>query len=148
MLPVICVDFDGVIASWHQGTFYEPGPPIPGSKEFLEKLSEIGRVVICTCRTNSELYDDEPVAELRQKLESWFLKWEMMEFVDDIYTSQGKPYAACYIDDKAIPCDPEDVNIDEFSRAVECARVMCSNGKAHPQKGATPLALMAAGDAP
>ena len=127
-LPNICVDFDGVIASWEHGTFYTPGPPIEGAKEFLEELSKIGRVIIWTCRTNSDLYDGDPVDILAGKIWKWLDIWGMKSFVASVYVGDGKPICAAYIDDRAIPCVPESGSPDVgYTATVERARILCES---------------------
>lgn len=122
MLPVICVDFDGVLASWDQGTFDEPGPPIEGAQEFVRSLSHIGRVVVHTCRTNPELYPDDTPQSLVAAIWAW-LHRHGFKAVSEVYAGPGKPLAQCYIDDRAIWCSPERDH-DAFEMATQLAALM------------------------
>ena len=132
--PVICVDFDGVIASWYQGTFYRPGPPIRGAAEFLESLSKIGRVIIHTCRTTQSLYDDQPVSDMVDAIWDWLANHGMRDCVSEVYAGQGKPFASCYIDDKAVPCTPETHSEAYRSALHETVRLCSDTRKAHVNK--------------
>ena len=135
-LPIISCDLDGVLASWDHGTFDTIGPPIPGAKEFLRELSKVGRVVLCTCRMNSKLYDSKPIARLRAVIRDWLKKHDMQQYISDIYTEQVKMWAACYIDDKAIHCDPEqDDDYFAFRETLCKVKAMCKNGKQCVNKG-------------
>ena len=136
--PIICVDFDGVIASWDQGTFWQPGPPIPGAEEFLKQLATIGEVIIWTCRTNSKMYDGTHVAVLRDRIWWYLIQWGLTKHVDSVYVGDGKPYATCYIDDKAIYCDPERIGKGAFTLALGAVEALCHSNKAHCQKGTEP----------
>jgi len=71
MNPVICVDLDGVLASWQHGSFDTIGPPIPGAVEFTRRLSEIGDVVIYTCRCTESLYSPAKAHELACDVRGW-----------------------------------------------------------------------------
>ncbi|HUW10157.1 MAG TPA: hypothetical protein VM537_10535 [Anaerolineae bacterium] len=128
--PSVCVDFDGVIASWNLGSFHTPGPPIPGSREFLEELSRFARIVIWTCRTNAPLYDGQPVEELVGGVQGWLDLWGLSQYVSEIYAGGSKPFVACYIDDKAIHCEPEIRSHHcGYTATLVKARAMCANGK-------------------
>lgn len=133
-LPVIAVDFDGLIASWHSGTFSKIGLPIDGAREFLAELSTFSLPVIHTCRVNSKLYDGEPAEDLCLKVWRWLCTYGLDKYVHEVYAGQGKPFAACYIDDKGVHCDPEN-DPNAFATALSIARAMCCNGKQHCSKG-------------
>jgi hypothetical protein len=136
--PTVVVDLDGVIASWPRGSFYRPGPPVPGVEEFLKELAGFARVVIYTCRTNSELYDRAPVHELLAPIWQWLKTNRLDRYVAAVHIGQGKPFAACYIDDKAIHCEPESgLPESNFQATLHHARAMCQNGKEHPNRDAT-----------
>lgn len=105
MKPVICIDLDGVLASWGQGTFHEIGPPIIGAVDFTRALSDIGDVVIYTCRCTEELYRPEKAHLLANRVREWLDRHGFC--YADVWVGQGKPIAHVYIDDRAIGCRPE-----------------------------------------
>ena len=131
-LPVGCVDFDGVLASWEEGSFAEPGPPIRGAQAFVEELASFSRVIIWTCRTTEARYDESHGA-LQLKIWGWLVRWGFSG-VSEVYAGQGKPYAAFYIDDKGVHCDPEH-DTQAFATSLKIARAMCNNGKQHINNG-------------
>lgn len=98
--PRICVDFDNVIAYHSIGMGpYKFGKPIPGAKEFLDKLKEKGYVVIYSARVHvdSSLADD-----IKEYMDLHKLHY------DEIYNGIGKSEAVAYIDDRAIECNPSE----------------------------------------
>ena len=95
--PTICIDVDGVIADYSKG-FKGPkviGDPLPGAKEFLEKLRAAGwKIIIHTTRATDVM--QEYMA--RNGL-----------YYDEINDNSslrgenpGKPIAAVYLDDRGI----------------------------------------------
>lgn len=127
--PKVCVDFDGVLASWDHGTFTTPGPPIEGSREFVADLAKFATVIIYTCRTNSELYDDVPALDLAKKIHGWLNIWGFGKSVAEVYVGPGKPIASAYIDDRAVPCTPESYHY-AYAVALAQAQALCEG---HPQ---------------
>ena len=112
----ICVDLDGVLASWDHGTFGTIGPPIPGAAEFSHRLGEMGQVVIYTCRCTEELYRPLRAHLLANAVRDWLTEHGF--HFDHIWIGQGKPVADVYIDDRAVSCRPEHDPL-AFAR-VEC----------------------------
>lgn len=105
MKPTVCVDLDGVLASWDHGTFHEIGPPICGAVEFTHRLSELADIVIYTCRCTEELYPPQKAHLLANEIRRWL---DLHNFMyASIWTGQGKPIANAYIDDRAVTCRPE-----------------------------------------
>ena len=101
MRKIIAVDLDNTLA--HYGKDYAIGDPIEGAKEFLEKLSDLGEIVIHTCRCSKEVTGQNP--ELASNMvRKWLDKHEMK--YDHIYTGQGKVHAHAYVDDRAVSCRP------------------------------------------
>lgn len=127
--PSVCVDFDGVIASWEHGTFHKPGPPIEGSREFLADLAKFATVIVYTCRTNSDLYDGVPASVLAEKIVNWLDIWGFSKSVAEVYVGPGKPLASAYIDDRAVVCTPERY-VHAYAVALTQAQALCEG---HPQ---------------
>jgi len=97
----LAIDFDGVIhkssLGFHDGTVYDP--PIEGSYEALEKLSQEYTLVIYSCKANPK----RPLIEGKTGKEliwEWLTKHNMDQYIEKV--SFEKPNAVCYIDDKAI----------------------------------------------
>ena len=87
----IAVDFDGVVHKYSKGfqgldNVYDP--PMPGAKEALQELKDLGyRLIIVSSR---------PVEPIRK----WLASEGMLEFFDDV--TNTKHPARFYIDDHAI----------------------------------------------
>lgn len=82
----ICIDFDGVLNTY--GGWKGPGElyePLPGAKEFLEKLSEYFQVIIFTTREKSSV-------------ELWMMEHNM--YFDKV--THQKIAAVAYVDDRAV----------------------------------------------
>lgn len=97
--PAVAVDLDGVIFEydgWRGPDHF--GDPLPGAKEFLQSLRDMGiRIIIHTARTNKTHGDpDEVAAAITNVL--WVADLEF----DEVWTGRGKPIALAYIDDRAI----------------------------------------------
>lgn len=99
-LPVVAIDFDGVIhddyLGFHDGTIY--GPPIEGALEAIKLLSVRFKIVIFTAKAKP----DRPLVEGKtgeELLWDWFNKHKFTQYITEI-TSE-KPRALIYIDDNA-----------------------------------------------
>lgn len=121
--PTVAIDLDGVLAAyegkWRGVDFI--GEPIPGAVAFTQEISKIADVVIWTTRTNpDENYEYIP-SELRQKVVNWL---NQNGFVyRAVYMGSGKPIAAAYVDDRAVPCQPEKVwPAGAFNEAIAMVR--------------------------
>jgi len=132
--PRICIDFDGVLASydgWKGLDFM--GAPIAGAVDFTRRLAAFADVVIFTSRCCVELHRDElkephrPASDLAPRLQHNIRYWlEKHGFTfHEIYIGQGKPAASAYIDDRAIHCSPQ-VQPDAFTRALANAKLLCA----------------------
>lgn len=88
---VICIDFDGVLASYdgYKGEDHY-GEPMKGAKEFLEKVKSAGLDFVIFTTRNSE------------KIKEWCKKHSFPEPKE--ITNQKIP-APVYIDDRAIKFD-------------------------------------------
>lgn len=106
----VAVDLDAVLAKYDGWRGVEHiGDPLPGAVEFTRALQALPcRVVIFTTRTNADPEisgRSESVDMLTQRVRLWL---DAHGFAyDDIYVGQGKPLAAAYIDDRAVPCLPQ-----------------------------------------
>ena len=99
-LPIIAIDFDGVIhddcLGFHDGTIY--GLPIEGSLEAIKLLSSRFKIVIFTAKAKP----DRPLVAGKtgqELLWDWFNKYKIAQYITEI-TSE-KPRALIYIDDNA-----------------------------------------------
>ena len=115
----ICVDIDGVLASWDNGwrgvRFF--GDVIDGAKYFLEELHKRDcEIIIYSCRGLEELNAPYKAPMLRNFIRDWLEANDLP--YDDIFVGQGKPIANYYVDDKGITCRPED-DPAAFNMALE-----------------------------
>lgn len=97
--PNLAIDLDGVIHSYHKGfhdgTIY--GHPVPGVREFLEKMKEKGfRIVVFTARVYAETSVQREI--LSEEVASWM---DLHRLPYDVITDR-KPPCCAYIDDRAI----------------------------------------------
>lgn len=110
----ICVDLDGVLArydGWHG--LREIGEPIPGAREFINALVYHYRVVIFTSRCSTSINpkpegfgSDEKYVEFLVSLVGMWLTDNGFSDVE-IWSGQGKPPAAAYVDDRSVVCRPQ-----------------------------------------
>jgi hypothetical protein len=90
----VCLDFDGVLHSYHsgwQGAEVIRDPPIHGTREAVARLRQHYRVVVYSARCCTP--------EGRGAVESWLRKHDIE--VDEV--CEHKPPALVYVDDRAIP---------------------------------------------
>lgn len=86
----IAIDFDGTIAV--DKPFPDVGEPMPGVKEALSKMKDLGyTILIYTCRSKTE----EGIELVREYLDKYEIPY------DSIFEGE-KPFARFYIDDRAI----------------------------------------------
>lgn len=111
-MPILCLDFDGVIHSYSsgwKGADVVSDPPVPGALEFIEKAIEKFEIHIFSSRSNQE----GGVATMQLWLEQQYLKRGKMEdcgdedrfdalIYDIIKWPTAKPPAMLTIDDRAI----------------------------------------------
>lgn len=92
--PTVVFDFDGVIHSYvsgWKGAENAPDPVVPGIKEAIDQLRELGyKIVVVSTRCASAA----GMGTVRK-----YLKDNCIE-VDDVMAE--KPPALCYVDDRAI----------------------------------------------
>ena len=100
----IAIDLDGTLAKYTGFKGIDViGNPMPGAREFVEKLSKKAKIVIHTCRISDggkEFCEDTPVQERVEIIKKW-LESHGIPF-DRIHTEEGKPYACAYVDDRAV----------------------------------------------
>jgi hypothetical protein len=105
--PTVAVDLDGVLAEYDgwKGVKHI-GDPIPGARQFIERLREHFRVVLFTTRTSTiNCREGVTLFDITSRLECWLSKHRIE--VDDIHTGPGKPLCAAIIDDRAVSCRPQ-----------------------------------------
>jgi hypothetical protein len=125
MRPTVCVDLDGVLASYSGWKGVQHiGEPLPGAVEFTRRLVEFARVVIYTtrCTEDMEGRDGLKAAELRQLVQDWLNRNNFA--YDEVWTGQGKPIYSCVVDDRAVCCRPMESE-QAFEKAVDKARWLC-----------------------
>ena len=87
--PIVCIDLDGVLNTfdeWRGADHFHD--PRPGSREFLERLNELGyRVVVFTTRWAPHVG-------------AWLTQHGLSVYVSEI--TDKKPPAIAFIDDRAI----------------------------------------------
>lgn len=106
--PTVCLDLDGVLAR-HSGFKGKDriGDPIDGSIAFTRRLHEHCKIVIFTGRIQS--------AQDGEQVEAW-LRRHRYAF-DEVHVGGHKPRAHAFIDDRAVPCRPQE-DLDAFSEAI------------------------------
>ncbi len=97
-IPILCLDFDGVIHSytsgWTDATTISD-PPVPGAFEFIQKALNHYRVAVFSSRSKTEAG--------RAAMRTWMAHWsERAVWVDKIEWPDHKPSATLLIDDRAI----------------------------------------------
>ncbi len=144
MKKTVCIDLDGVLADYSKGWqgIDHIGDPITGAVEFTKSLAEFALVVVFTTRCKAyptgtpgpsgapEPCRDNPEA-LAARVKEWLHRHGFA--YDEVYTGQGKPFAAAYVDDRAVVCRPQspfasqrdERDPDEFTQALRAARNMC-----------------------
>lgn len=108
--PTIVLDFDGVIHryshGWQGGDLYDGATD--GCRAALERLHELGRLVVCTARGGQEWVETK-VDTLRDP-DEWTAIWAWLKVhhLDDLIAevTSIKPMGAVYIDDRAIHYEP------------------------------------------
>lgn len=130
--PRVCVDLDGVLASYSGWEGPDViGPPLPGAREFAMSLAEFADIVVFTSRCSLDQGGEAPrqpvsPAKLRLRVIEWLEKFSFP--YADVYIGQGKPRAAAFIDDRAVPCRPQ-TDESAFPAALVHARSLLRRSK-------------------
>lgn len=129
--PRVCVDLDGVLAAYNGWEGPDViGPPLPGAHEFAMSLAEMADIVVFTSRCSPDKGGEAAPsrispAKLRLKVIEWLEKFDFP--YADVYTGQGKPRAAAFIDDRAVPCVPQQ-DTGAFNAALKRTRSLIRRG--------------------
>jgi hypothetical protein len=132
--PRVCLDLDGVLAQYDKWRGVDHiGDPIPGALEFTRELAKIAEIVIFTSRCAQDIAEGSRITpgQLRIHVIEWLEKHKFP--FTDVYTGQGKPRAAAFIDDRGVNCNPQ-INKDAFSTAIELTRVLVAKPHGLPKK--------------
>ena len=124
--PRVCLDLDGVLAKYDKWRGVDHiGDPLPGALEFAQDLAKIAEIVIFSSRCAQDVLEGSRITpgQLRIRVIEWLEKHKFP--YTDVYIGQGKPRAAAFIDDRAVPCSPQ-TNPDAFSDALESTRILLS----------------------
>lgn len=112
MVETVVFDFDGVIHSYTsgwQGPGVIPDPPVPGIKEALKILQDIGyRIIIISSRSRYP----EGVLAMTEYLEKHQIPYNEID--------SEKPPAVAYVDDRAVRFDG---NCDAMIKSIQCEQV-------------------------
>ena len=109
-MPILCVDFDGVIHSYTSPWIDEAtisDPPVPGALEWLMKVSRLFSVVIYSSRSKTEAG--------RKAMENWLTEQYLNADMEDepkVIFAREKPAAFLTIDDRAIQFDGDWSKLD------------------------------------
>jgi hypothetical protein len=127
--PRVCLDLDGVLAKYSGWEGLDKiGAPIPGALDFAWSLAEIADIVIFTTRCSLDTGGEAPATrlsprQLRIKIIEWLEKHKFP--YTDVYTGEGKPRAAAFIDDRAVYCSPQ-TDKNAFTKALDSTRAVLS----------------------
>jgi NLI interacting factor-like phosphatase len=122
MKKTVCVDLDGTLATYTTWKGVDHiGEPRPGVQEFMSSLREIAKVVIYTTRMNVEVNDGSirDKEEVENIIKNW-LKINGIEY-DGIYSGNGKPLCAAFVDDRAVSINTNP-NEDDYYIALKDVR--------------------------
>lgn len=137
----VCVDLDGVIAHYEgwKGVKHI-GDPLPGAREFLQRLIQNYDVVIHTTRTNPDINHQElqdysrenklgltPLQCARRIVALWLHKNEMP--YSSIWTGNGKPIAMTYINDRALGCTTNEPGYPVIERLLQARFLSINTGE-------------------
>jgi hypothetical protein len=125
--PRVALDLDGVLAEYDgwEG-IDEIGAPLPGAKEFAEKLAKVADIVIFTTRCSSQPGSRGAISPLtpgqaRIHVIDWLEKNKIP--YTDVYMGEGKPRVAAIVDDRAINCRPQE-DPDAFDETLTAVKQM------------------------
>ncbi len=122
--PRICVDLDGVLAARVEGSAI--GPPIDGAVEFTRNIASRAEIIIFTARfstRSAKPRSEKSTKELEARIKKW-LDAHGFSY-DSINTTQAKPIASAYVDDRAISCQPLKMGMQAFDTALNSIDALC-----------------------
>lgn len=137
---MIAVDLDGTLAKYDgwKGISHI-GDPFPGAREFMDKLCDRFHVVVYTTRTNyrvnkrpdtikNAISSKEWARGLKRKIEEWLLGNCIP--CHEVYDGNGKPMAAAFVDDRAVPCsgNPDEAEYGRMLTAATALALGVDNG--------------------
>ncbi len=131
--PRVCLDLDGVLAQYDKWKGIDHiGDPIPGALEFTKQLAKISEVVIFSSRCAQDVLEGSRITPgmLRIRVIEWLEKHKFP--FTDVYTGQGKPRAAAFIDDRAVVCNPQ-TDKDAFTTALGQTRLLVAKPHGLPK---------------
>ena len=117
--PRVCLDLDGVLAQYDKWRGVDHiGDPIPGALDFAKQLAKIAEITVFTSRCAQDVSEGSRITsgQLRIRVIEWLEKHNFP--FTDVYTGQGKPRAAAFIDDRAVVCSPQNDN-KAFEKALD-----------------------------
>ncbi len=120
--PRVCLDLDGVLAQYDKWRGVDHiGDPIPGALKFAKQMARIAEITIFTSRCAQDVLEGSRITpgQLRIRVIEWLEKHKFP--YTDVYTGQGKPRAAAFIDDRGVQCSPQ-TDEDAFANALELTR--------------------------
>jgi hypothetical protein len=120
----VCVDLDGVLATYKgwKGV-HDIGKPIKGAKAFLEWIKAMdAKIIIYTTRCSKHFNENRKINELKGFIEKW-LRAHKLPY-DEVYTGQGKPLAAAYVDDRGVSCTPQKNSASYHLAKIEIAGLL------------------------
>ena len=131
--PRVCLDLDGVLAQYDKWKGIDHiGDPIPGALEFTKHLAKIAEIVIFSSRCAQDVLEGLRITPgmLRIRVIEWLEKHKFP--FTDVYTGQGKPRAAAFIDDRAVVCSPQ-TDKDAFTTALGLTRLLVAKPHGLPK---------------
>ncbi len=132
--PRICVDLDGVLAQYDKWKGVDHiGEPVPGALEFAKQLAKMAEIVIFTSRCAHDVLEGSRITpgQLRIHVIEWLEKHKFP--YTDVYTGQGKPRAAAFIDDRAVTCSPQS-DSNAFANALAQTKSLVTKPHGLPVK--------------
>lgn len=106
MKKTTCVDLDGTLAKYDTWKGLDViGDPIEGAQDFVRDLLKYRKVLIYTTRMNVDSHKHSKEV-LKNKILAWLKKNGFPKV--EVYSGDGKPLCAEFIDDKALRCTPQE----------------------------------------